>query len=152
MNSDRDILRSFLESWKDFKQLSTLKLDWDFGIPNTNRLHYFDDNDLIYISKIPNLSLFELRSRQNNFTLPGILETIGKCAKLTHFSIIGFKQRFSADGKTMMDEDIYDKFRKVSRANKRKSLHMRITDNTHGKQYHIYPEFTNSFELFQRVL
>lgn len=143
---DRHMFIPFRESWKDFQQLTTLKLHYKFQ----DQERSFDDEDLIHISDIPNLSVFELYNRKNNLTLSGILKTIEKCAKLTHFGIIGFQQHFaSADGWTLLDEDVHDRFCKYSRSVKWTHLYVRRADIKLGKYYQFYPAFTNSFWLFK---
>lgn len=73
------------------------------------------DEDLIRLKYLPKLALFKVSSygRCTNVTLPGILNVLKYCPNLTEFYIYGFRQNYSPDGINLVDNDLYEEFRRA---------------------------------------
>lgn len=150
--SGRDILEPFLTSLKFLQYLTSLQLAWGkrSDSADTSDLFDFNDEDLVQIVTIPNLTIFRLRvNYRSNVTLPGILKTVRYCPRLICFQINGFRQITRNNSN---HDDIYNTFRRIYRERAAKSVFVFNHIDGYGQWYHICPSIANSLGIFRRCL
>jgi len=159
---ERDTFDAFLNSMEQLQNLREIDITWPWVVNSEDlddiyKLAYFRDEDLKRFKCLKNLEKFKLYGPYCHITLPGILEVLRDCPKWTVLWIEGFRQNISSDdGITVIDDDIYEKFRQAYYEKEREDVTIRsnasfeIPNKFKYKWYSL--GIANYIDLFKKCL
>lgn len=151
----RNIFEALLKSIKNMPNLREIYISLPLiGEYEHDRLTYIQNEDLKRFKSLANLERLQIFSNFvcTNITLPGILEVLKQSPKWTTFTVNKFIQKISSDGSTLIDDEIYEKFRQAYYEKEHKDP-LTWTYNCNADKYKIYSiGFQNHSDLFRRCL
>lgn len=159
----RDTFDAFLGSMKYLQNRTEIDIDWPWMVENDEddddyyQLDYIRNEDLLRFKCLPNLVKFTMTTSHSHITLPGILKVLGHCPKWTELCVDGFRQQFSSDGNTLIDDDLYDKFRQFYYEKENTDVTtisnacFTTTPNKFKYKWYFLPR-KNNIDLFQKCM